>query len=275
MRYNVLGVQFFLLFVCFLALITIAGPAAAASPERAGLSEVLEPTDPALAVADPLAASRQLVQVEAANWDATTAVLRRFERAPGGAWNEVGSEVRVNIGRTGLAWSQGFTLSPKPVGPVKREGDGKAPAGLFRLTAVFAYDPAEVVPTAMPVLHARRDLLCIDDAKSKYYNRIVRADANLAKDWDSAEDMLRRDEQYRVGVVVDHNHNGALSEGGSCIFLHIWAAPDKPTAGCTSMAADAMLSLARWLDPAAQPLLLQMSTQGLATFSERWGLAPR
>jgi L,D-peptidoglycan transpeptidase YkuD (ErfK/YbiS/YcfS/YnhG family) len=231
--------------------------------------------DPALVPPEPLAASRQLLVVEAPDWDATRALLRRYQRtASDASWALVGDAIPVNLGRAGLAWSRGFTLAPKPEGPVKREGDGKAPAGLFRLPTAFAYAPAELNPTAMPVQHATPELFCIDDPKSGHYNRMLRVDPTTQKDWDSAEDMLRKDEQYRYGLVVDHNHEGMLPEGGSCIFLHIWSSPEKPTAGCTAMAPAHLLALIRWLNPAANPLLLQMTTQGLAAFAARWKLPP-
>jgi D-alanyl-D-alanine dipeptidase len=230
----------------------------------------LTATDPAIVPADPLAASRQLVVVETPHWEATRGVLKRYQRASQDApWSQVGEAIPVNVGRKGLAWSEGFTLESKPAGPTKREGDRKAPAGLFALTSAFAYDPAELA-TSMPVLSADASLVCVDDPKSSLYNRVVRLDPSIQKDWSSQENMRRKDHQYRYGLVVDHNHEGALPEGGSCIFLHIWEAPELATTGCTSMSAENLVSLINWLDPAAKPLLLQMTSPARSVFAARW-----
>ena len=69
--------------------------------------------------------------------------------------------------------------------------------------------------------------------------------------------MRRDDHVYELGVVVEHN-DACVPGRGSAIFLHVWREPGAPTAGCTSMARDDLLRLLRWLDPAAEPLLVQL-----------------
>jgi L,D-peptidoglycan transpeptidase YkuD (ErfK/YbiS/YcfS/YnhG family) len=62
---------------------------------------------------------------------------------------------------------------------------------------------------------------------------------------------------YKYGIVVDHNHideEGAVKSAGSCIFIHI---KDIPTAGCTVMSEAQIKEILRWLDPKAEPLLVQ------------------
>ena len=87
-----------------------------------------------------------------------------------------------------MAW--GLGLHAKPTGgPHKKEGDEKAPAGLFRLTAAFGYStkPPGVM---LPYIHARPGVEAVDDPHSRYYNRIVDR-ARVAKpDWHSSEKML-------------------------------------------------------------------------------------
>ena len=85
---------------------------------------------------------RQMVLVTTDSWDAVDATLQRYERASAAdAWAPVGGPVRAAVGRTGLAWGTG--LHPRTgAGPEKREGDGKAPAGVFRLSSAFGYAPA-------------------------------------------------------------------------------------------------------------------------------------
>ncbi|MBU1042177.1 MAG: hypothetical protein KKF77_13860, partial [Proteobacteria bacterium] len=118
--------------------------------------------------ADMTGPSRQLLLVTAESWDSTSGELRRFERAEAGTeWTAVGGPVPVNLGRHGLGWGRGLHGLALGPGPVKREGDGRAPAGLFELGQGFAYDPAEVGSVRLPLLHADANLVCVDDSASR------------------------------------------------------------------------------------------------------------
>ena len=208
----------------------------------------------------PLHDSRQLVLVVSRNWDATTATLQRYARnGAGQGWTPVGEAVPVNIGRTGLAWGLGLHHGTGLAGPVKREGDGKAPAGVFELPRAFGYaSPQEAKGIKLPYLQLTPEVVGVDDVKSKYYNQLIRMDQVPAKDWDSAEAMRRTDGLYEWGVVVSHNTAATVPGAGSCIFLHIWRGPGKPTAGCTAMSKENMQKLLAWLDPHAKPVLVQL-----------------
>jgi len=70
--------------------------------------------------------------------------------------------------------------------------------------------------------------------------------------------MLRQDELYRWGILVDHNAGSPVAGNGSCIFMHIWRGPGEPTVGCTAMPAAEIEKVLGWLDPASQPLLVQL-----------------
>jgi len=222
--------------------------------------------------AAPTAQSRQLVLVTAAGWDSRAGVLRRFERdASGDPWRPVGGPVTVNLGRGGLGWGLGLHGGALGPGPVKREGDGRAPVGLFALGEGFAYDPAAAGPARIPLLRADADLVCVDDGASRQYNRIVRASA-VERDWNSAEDMLRPDGQYRYGVFVRHNVAPETPGQGSCIFLHVWLGRGVASSGCTNMDAPDMLALLRWLDAARSPLLAQLPQAEYERLRAAWNL---
>ena len=79
----------------------------------------------------------QMVLVTTADWDATTGTLRYYER-DGANWRQVGSGFDVTVGRSGTAWGIGLHTA-RSDGPVKREGDGKAPAGVFAIGTAFGY----------------------------------------------------------------------------------------------------------------------------------------
>lgn len=220
------------------------------------------------------AGSLQILLVIAPAWESSTAQLQRFERgSPDQAWQRCGSAIPVSLGKSGLAWGRG--LHPPIAGMEKREGDGCAPAGIFAITALFGYAPADTAlarAAKLPYLCATSDLKCIDDPASAHYNRVVDRSCLAARDWASCEDMLRRDQRYAVGGVVAHNCEPPVSGAGSCIFLHVWESEGAPTAGCTAMALADMKELAAWLDEAAKPLLVQLPRAEYEGLREAWKL---
>ena len=235
----------------------------------------------------PLGDSRQVVLVVSDDWDATTAVLQCYARgAARGPWTPVGKPVNVTLGRTGLAWGLGRHDSSPPrapnamhrvwgplPGPVKREGDGKSPAGVFDLPAAFGYAPKERAGgVKLPYLALTDDVVGVDDVKSKFYNRIVRVDRETVKDWDSQETMRRADGLYEWGVLVGHNTSPTVPGAGSCIFIHIWRGPGQPTAGCTAMSRDRVVGLVAWLDPQAKPVLVQLPRAAYRRLAGPWAL---
>jgi D-alanyl-D-alanine dipeptidase len=222
----------------------------------------------------PLGGSRQLVLAVSEDWGSSSAVLQCFARdGSGQPWKAAGGRIPANIGRTGLAWGRGVDGEPPLSGPVKREGDGKAPAGVFELPFAFGYAPKEKAKDVkLPYLPLTSDVVGVDDANSKYYNRLVRISEVPAKDWNSAETMRRDDGLYEWGVLVAHNTSPTLPSAGSCIFLHIWRGEGKPTAGCTAISRQDMIRLATWLEPAARPLLVQLPRQAYQRLATPWRL---
>ena len=210
--------------------------------------------------------SRQLIVVTTESWEATSGSLQRFERV-GDNWEPVSDLIPVVVGRAGLGWGTG--LHPEQTnGPTKREGDGRAPAGIFSLTETFGY--ADSASTGLPYVHATRDVECVDDSDSQFYNRVLDR-SEVEPDWTSHEEMRRRDELYRLGVVVAHNE-AAVPRGGSCIFLHIWRGPGTTTAGCTAMTSNAMEDVAAWLDAAEHPILVQLPQREYERLRSAWML---
>ena len=230
------------------------------------------------------ASSRQMILVTTPTWSATAGRLVRYERS-GRAWRAVGAPVTVNVGRSGLGWGLGLHASSaaRAGEPGKREGDGRAPAGVFRLTGACGYDASAV--TGLPYHASTPSSVCVDDAASPFYNRVFDADATgRAPDWTSRETMRRADDLYRLGVVVAHNGpttdaswapaDGAAPTpgGGSCIFLHIQRAAGAPTSGCTSMPAPALSSALAWLSSDADPVLVQLPSTAYRRVRRAWGL---
>src|SRR5260370_7860234 len=126
-----------------------------------------------------LESSTQVLVVTTADWNAVEGTLQRYERAtPHKKWQAVGEPITVVVGKNGLGWGSGIppTDSPEVRGasdPVKKEGDGKAPAGVFALGTIFGYAPQPLPGSKMPYLNLTPSAECVDDTSSKYYNRVA------------------------------------------------------------------------------------------------------
>ena len=217
--------------------------------------------------------SRQLILVTTRDWDAVGGTLRRFERKDSKAgWRQVGDAVPVVVGRGGLGWGAGLN-SETGDGPVKKEGDGKSPAGVFSLSNAFGF-AAEAPGLHVPYTPLTPTVECVDDVNSRRYNLIVDRGGLPDVDWKSSERM-RSVEGYRWGVVVEHNASPRVPGRGSCIFLHIWSGPDKGTAGCTAMEQPNLEALVRWLDAKKKPVLVQLPGAEYERLRSAWGLPAR
>jgi L,D-peptidoglycan transpeptidase YkuD (ErfK/YbiS/YcfS/YnhG family) len=215
---------------------------------------------------------RQVLLVRSRSWRTPTATLERYEREDGSPWRLVAEATPVNIGRNGMGWGRGLH-SGDQTGPVKREGDGRAPAGVFSLA--LAFGAAEALPPeakGFPYLHTLPTTYCVEDVRSKYYNQIIDANDVKMTSWERWSELQRADGLFRWGVVVRHNGPDTKTGAGSCVFLHIWRGFRQPTAGCTAMPPEQIKETVRWLDGAAQPLLVQLPEPEYQRLRERWGL---
>jgi D-alanyl-D-alanine dipeptidase len=232
---------------------------------------------------DALDLSTQMIAVTTSDWNAVEGRLLRYERATvDEKWSLVGEPISIVVGRTGLAWGVGVVptndVEVRLAGdPIKREGDGKSPAGIFALGTAFGYASEPFQGLKMPYLNLTPSIECIDDPGSKHYNRIVDRSV-VAPDWNSSEHMRDAGESYRWGVVIDYNGtvtgdaNLPKPGGGSCVFLHIWHSHDQGTVGCTAMPQTDLKTLMTWLDPAHKPVLVQLPEPTYERLISRWML---
>ena len=195
--------------------------------------------------------TKQLIVVTTKNWSTPNGTLQRYEKTD--SWHKVGKALQIKLGRNGLGWGRGLHDIPKNAKIVKKEGDGKAPAGIFSLKQAFGYFPFDV---KYPYEVYKSTDHCVDDVHSKLYNKIVDS-KKVNIDYKSFERMRFPKDYYKYGIVVNHNHideAGAIKGAGSCIFMHI---KKVPTAGCTVMNEAEMKEIITWLDVKKNPLLLQ------------------
>lgn len=206
-------------------------------------------------------AGEQMVLVVGEEYNSTKAELYCFEDGV-----MVFDPIKVNVGKNGFGFGLGeMALSKKDKGPIKYEGDQKAPIGVFTLDAIFGYE--KDLKFKMPYIHARKGVICVDDSDSEFYNKIIQEPKIKPK---SFEEMRRDDTQYELGIVVGHNKE-QLKKRGSCIFMHVQKAQDAPTAGCTSMTFEDIKKIASWLDESKNPILIQITRSQLGEVLKLYG----
>lgn len=199
----------------------------------------------------------RLVVVATKSFDSSDATISTFERdASSGDWRKVGAEAPAKVGRAGLGWGHTFRHLAKAGEPIKKEGDKRAPAGVFQLSRPFGFQEADL-PNYMQLKNGRH--FCVDDAASEFYSRIVSASA--AGDGTSGERMWEID-QYRRGIVVDYR-TSRESMSGSCIFVHVWKSPDTPTVGCVAASEETVEWLQGWVGNAENGVWIAILPKGV------------
>ncbi|WP_313347759.1 hypothetical protein [Stenotrophomonas sp.] len=239
---------------------------------------------PAAALGSPVAPvqdTRQMIVVTTDGWDATHGALQAYSFDDTKGWQAEGPPFEVAVGRSGSAWGVGLRPNSTDAGaqrpgePVKREGDGRSPAGMFSIGTAFGY--AGKADTALPYQPMLASSYCMDVPDSKYYNRIVDADVVGSEAVEGSTEPMRLDlhnkgdVRYREGFVIEHNPGGEAGRG-SCIFAHLWRAPGEATAGCTAMQPEHMHALLKWLDPAAKPVFVLLPRLQYQRLQHDWAL---
>ena len=220
------------------------------------------------------ATTRQLVLALVPAYPATQGVLYKFQRREFTApWEMIETEVQIVIGRSGLGWGKGLHHNIPANCPIKKEGDGRSPAGVFMLSTAFGFTSLEELqPLHFPYLQITAALECVDDNRSQHYNSLADRQKISEVDWQSSEKMHEIKNAYRLGVFVDHNVAPRAAGAGSCIFLHVWSGASSPTSGCTAMAATEMEKIVKWLRRDANPVLVQLPLEEFTRLRESWQL---
>jgi len=161
-------------------------------------------------------------------------------------WRKVGEAVAVTLGRNGLGWESARE-------PLKNEGDGRSPAGVFKISRTFGSDLAP--NSALEYVYADENLICIDESSDERYNQIALLDPEHPPK--SYEPMRRTDEVYRNGAIIEYNAQGEKGRG-SCIFIHLNHPDSRPTAGCTAMEKEPLVELLGWFDASKKPIIVQI-----------------
>jgi len=219
-----------------------------------------------------LAECKQIILVLTPRWKSISGRIQLFERNPTGPWIKIRPDFPCVVGKNGLGWGIGLHGTGARGDPRKREGDGRAPAGVFQLNSCMGVASAQqALVIHFPYRQITAATEAVYDPTSLYYNRVVDRNAVDRVDWSAAEQMLRPDGLYRWVVIIEHNWK-PYPGFGSCIFLHLWPDEGVPTIGCTAMDLGNLKFLVHWLDTKKHPLLVQLPEPTYLSLKQKWEL---
>ena len=192
----------------------------------------------ALPLAYPTGRASRVLTVVAGSTGSTTATLQAWERAPGGGWLKRGGAILAHVG------SQGLTTHPS-------ESLSATPIGTFTLTQAFgrATNPG----TGLPYFQTGSSDWWVSDVNSTLYNTHQHCTA-CGFDTGVSENLYGAGYVYTYAVVIDYNRFPVVRGAGSAFFLHV--TDGSATAGCVAIPEADLVSIMRWLTPAAQPRIL-------------------
>lgn len=215
---------------------------------------------------------RQCVLGIAPDWNSSRVELWIFEKN-GSGWLQTGGPWNGRLGKNGLAW--GIGLHPLPPGVAsKREGDFRAPAGVFALGGAYGYASGIQKNPALPYQQITTRDLWVEDPASPDYNRHLRLDAEPVTAWEKKQQMKQGDHAHSLKLFIAHNPApSAIPGAGSSIFFHIWRSGGaKPSAGCTTLSEQNLRQLIAWIDPAKNPVYVLLPREEYLRVARDWKL---
>jgi L,D-peptidoglycan transpeptidase YkuD (ErfK/YbiS/YcfS/YnhG family) len=205
--------------------------------------------------------ARQVIVVTGRSLKSSYATVHIYQRGSDGRWRAAVAALSARNGYAGWQWA------------TKRVQDtGTTPIGTFRITEAFgvAADPG----TRLPYRRVDKNDYWVGDRRDpKTYNMFQPA-ASAHRTWriSQAERLADYPRQYAYAAVIDFNRPSpasirwnrahgeyvttkpAVAGRGSAVFLHVKGAGS--TAGCVSLSRADMLTVLRWLNPAAHPRIV-------------------
>ncbi len=132
------------------------------------------------------------------------------------------------------------------------ETKSATPIGSFTLTQAFG----ALSNPGTPLPYFRTDLSDWWISESgRLYNTHQHCSSGCAFTQGDPNEHLRTiTPQYNYAVVIDYNRFPVRAGAGSAFFLHV--TDGSATAGCVAVPQDTLVTLMRWLTPAAHPRIL-------------------
>ena len=218
-------------------------------------------------------AGEQLILSIAPSWNSSRGQLQLFEKT-GGRWYAVSAPIAVLYGKNGLAWGRGLHGEGEP-GRQKIERDKRAPAGVFRVGKIYTYDTSLPAGSDYPFFTVTENCAWPDDPTLPEYNRHISFPPGEKKPaWFEKQKMRHGDSAYRWLVEICHNSVPPLPGAGSAIFFHTRRGADRPSAGCTVMSKENLISLMRWLRLSEHPRYALLPSPLYENYWQKWNLPP-
>ena len=128
--------------------------------------------------------------------------LSMFEKK-GNQWVQVDKAWKGRIGRKGLAW--GLGIHPAQKGLTKKEGDGRAPAGIFNIGGAYGYATTIKKNKLLPYRKITTKDLWVEDSKSPYYNLHIILKNQPSTPWQLKAQMRQNDYAHSLKLFISHN----------------------------------------------------------------------
>jgi L,D-peptidoglycan transpeptidase YkuD (ErfK/YbiS/YcfS/YnhG family) len=184
----------------------------------------------------------RVITVVAASATTTTATVQAWQKSASG-WLRVGPAIPGHVGSDGLSAHPSESRSATPIGS-------------FTLTEAFGRDPDP--GTALPYRQTTPDDWWISQPGA-LYNTWQHCAAQCPFVQGAPNEHLYYEVPfYDVAVVIDYNTanspTGIRQGAGSAFFLHV--TDGSATAGCVAIPQSNLVTILRWLTPAAHPRIL-------------------
>lgn len=216
---------------------------------------------------------KQLIVSIAPDWNSMTGRMQMFERDKDGKWTASSKPVPVLFGKNGLVWGRGVLGTDEP-GEHKKEHDGRAPAGVFKIGKIYTYDTKLPEGADYPYHTVTANDAWVDDVTLPEYNKFVTIDPKNPPPWFEKQKMRLGDFAYRWLVDIRHNEDPPVAGDGSAIFFHIRRGETRPTGGCTTMAEENLVSLIKFLRADQHPQYVLLPWSEYQAKWKAWGLPP-
>lgn len=216
--------------------------------------------------------STQCIVGVAKDWNSSHVSLQLYQKS-GKQWQKVGNAWNGRLGKNGLVW--GLGLHPNPAnGAIKAEGDGRTPAGVFRIGGAWGADASIRKHPQLAYRQVTPRDLWVEDPASPSYNYHVILPHDPATAWEKKQQMKQNDYAHKLKLFIAHNAPPKVIKGaGSSIFFHIWRNEgNSATAGCTTMDEQRLRSLIAGIDPTQQPLYVILPAAEYQQYREKWKL---
>ncbi|MGB2402730.1 MAG: L,D-transpeptidase family protein [Akkermansiaceae bacterium] len=218
----------------------------------------------------------QIILGTSPGWNSSHASLTLYEKR-GDYWNITINTWRARLGKKGLAWGNGIHPPQASSVLIKKEGDQRTPAGIFRIGGAYGYAPKVKHLEKLPYRQITERDLWVEDPSSPFYNQHIILNNPPKTSWQQKAQMRQNDHAHSLKLYIGHNDailgSKPIPGHGSAIFFHIWRDKGaRATAGCTSMSEPALKKLIARIDPERNPIYVIIPQEEYQRLRKSWRL---